>query len=86
MVCMDEVFDVTDVTDVTGGLGGLCLDGRVRYADHLRATICALHRVYLSVLVSLDVEENWRADGCTSMGRWVAARHALSPGDGTELV
>ena len=66
MVRMDEVFDVTDVTD---GLGWLCLDERVRYADHLRATICALHRVYLSVLVSLDVEENWRADGAR---RWAA--------------
>ena len=76
---MDEVFDVTDVTDVTGGLGGLCLDGRVRYADHLRATICALHRVYLSVLVSLDERRTGGRMGARRIARSVrqggAARH-----------
>ena len=67
-------------------LSGLGLDGKIQFADHLRASIAALHRTYLGVIAALDVEENWRPDGSTSMGRWVAARHAVSVGTGEELV
>ena len=66
--------------------GGLGLDGKIQFVDHIRATIAALHRTYLSVLAALDVEENWRPDGATSMGRWVAGRHALTAGTGEELI
>lgn len=67
-------------------LRALELDGKIQFADHLRASMAATHRVYLSVLASLDDEENWRPDGATSMGRWVAARHAVTAGSGEELV
>ena len=66
-------------------LGDIGLD-KIQFADHLRATMAATHRVYLSVLASSDDQENWGPDGATSMGRWVAARHAVTVGSGEELV
>ena len=67
-------------------LSELGLDGKIQFADHLRASIAAIHRTYLTVLAALDSEDNWRPDGSTSMGRWVAARHAVTAGSGEELV
>ena len=67
-------------------LSSLGLDGKVQFADHIRASIAAMHRTYLTVLAALDSEDNWRPDGSTSMGRWVAARHAVTAGGGEELV
>ena len=67
-------------------LSGLGLDGKIQFLDHLRATIAALHSIYLTTIVALDVEENWQPDGATSMGRWVAGRHAVTAGTGEELV
>ena len=67
-------------------LSGLGLDGKIQFLDHLRASMAAIHRAYLSTIVALDVEDNWRPDGATSMGRWVAGRHAATAGSGEELV
>ena len=67
-------------------LTSLGMDGKIQYLDHLRAVIAAMHSAYLATLVALDVEANWRPDGATSMGRWVAGRHAVTVGTGEELV
>ena len=45
-----------------------------------------MRRTYLTVMAALDSEDNWRPDGSTSMGRWVAARHAVTAGSGEELI
>ena len=67
-------------------LSELGLDGKIQFADHIRAAIASMHRTYLKVMAALDSEDNWRPDGSTSMGRWVAARHALTAGSGEELI
>ena len=64
----------------------LSLDDLIQFADHHRAMICVLNREYLRVLVLLDTEDNYVPDGSTSLGRWLAGRHAMRTGAADETV